>query len=115
MEILFFWGLSGVVGAVILSKYDRGGTGCLLGLLLGPIGWIIAAVMRGNLRDAAAQARHQEQLEAVRGGAGGERAQRKCPYCAEMILAEARVCRFCNRESEPAPPEAPREDHGPFG
>ena len=30
--------------------------------------------------------------------AGVEDAARKCPFCAETIKHEARVCRFCNRE-----------------
>ncbi len=48
LELLFLWLLSGVIGYLILSRYDKGGTGCLLGILLGPIGWIIAVVMRSN-------------------------------------------------------------------
>lgn len=29
------------------------------------------------------------------------RAERECPWCAEMILAKARLCKHCNRELEP--------------
>ena len=34
-----------------------------------------------------------------------ERVERECPFCAERILAKARVCRFCGREVEPVAPE----------
>ncbi len=31
---------------------------------------------------------------------GPERAQKKCPDCAELILAEARVCKHCSYRFE---------------
>ena len=31
-----------------------------------------------------------------------ERVERECPWCAERILAKAKVCRFCGRDVEPA-------------
>jgi hypothetical protein len=30
------------------------------------------------------------------------RVERECPYCAEMILAKARICKHCGKEVEPA-------------
>jgi uncharacterized membrane protein YdbT with pleckstrin-like domain len=34
---------------------------------------------------------------------GGPRVERDCPYCAERILARARVCKHCGRDVVPAP------------
>ncbi len=37
---------------------------------------------------------------------------RECPFCAEIIKAKAKVCRFCNRElpAEPAQEDAPSSE-----
>jgi membrane protein YdbS with pleckstrin-like domain len=35
--------------------------------------------------------------------AGDPRVERECPYCAERILARARVCKHCGRDVAPAP------------
>ena len=34
---------------------------------------------------------------------GEPRAERECPYCAERILARARVCKHCGRDVVPSP------------
>jgi hypothetical protein len=33
---------------------------------------------------------------------GEQRVERDCPYCAERILAKARVCKHCGRDVVPA-------------
>jgi hypothetical protein len=54
----------------------------LLSVLLGPIGWLIALAIKGNVR--------------------------KCPFCAEQIKPEAKVCRYCGREVTAAAAVAPK-------
>jgi uncharacterized membrane protein YdbT with pleckstrin-like domain len=48
-------------------------------------------------------------LEDRRGDRGAQltaaepvRQERECPYCAELILARARVCKHCGRDVQPA-------------
>ena len=51
--------------------------------------------------------RRQVQAEASAHDEDGDsppsrtRDERECPYCAELILKKARVCRYCGREVEP--------------
>ena len=88
----------GAIGRRIGSGKGHARAGWWLGLLLGPIGWLIVALI-GPSSDSQAQ-------QAVRNTMAVESAlsadSRACPWCAEKIKTSARLCRYCNREIEPA-------------
>ena len=84
--IPFIWLLCGIAAASIASnKGDRGCFGFILGILLGPIGVIIA------LLSSPKQAKLDER--ALKSGK-----MKKCPVCAELVKAEATKCRHCGED-----------------
>lgn len=93
--VILFWLLCGVASAAMLSRYNKAGTGFLLGFFLGPIGLIIAWTMRDSakLDDAS---RESGAIPPAH-----DRQERDCPFCAERILAKAKVCKHCGREVGP--------------
>lgn len=83
MGFLIIWGAFGVIGAMIADKKgNNGGGGFLLGVLLGPIGLLIAFFSSDN-----------EPKKEQRSGN-----TKKCPYCAEYVKPDARVCKHCGRD-----------------
>lgn len=77
-----------------------------------PVGWFLygLAVFPVAFFHALLMAPDQASLDRRRLASGEART---CPACAEVVLAAARVCRFCGRDLPEAPPRAgPRT--GPF-
>lgn len=97
MELLvagaIIWFMCGMIGAAIMSaRSHSSATGFVLGVIFGPLGVLIASVLALQPAQAANTA---EMM--------GQQDRRPCPHCAEMIMRDAKVCRFCGREVEPLP------------
>ncbi len=68
------WMLSGIISAIVANRRDAAKLGCLVGVILGPLGIIAAFFIRGN---------HVE-----------------CSHCRELVHVAARVCPHCRRETD---------------
>jgi hypothetical protein len=77
---LLLWIVLGIIGGMIGKEKGRSGDGFCLGIVLGPIGLIIIALMRPV-------------------------GEKECPHCRSKIHGEATVCPHCQRE-QPAPVKA---------
>ena len=100
MDYLLLWIGCGVFSAIIAGSKGRSFGGWLvLGLIFGVFALLAAGFMP----------KVEEQNEAQEVPAEPDKAERKCPFCAEMIKAEAIVCKHCGRDVEPLPKESPQE------
>lgn len=90
MEIMVVWILLGAISAIVASNKGRSGCGWFaIGVLLGPLGFIMSLVISKDEKEI--------ENKAIQDGT-----MKKCPYCAEMIKAEAVKCRYCGTEIKQA-------------
>ncbi len=86
MGFLFLWLIFAVIGALIGRSKGRVLAGFLWGLFLGPLGWLIVALAKGN--------------------------RKQCPSCRSWVDGQASACPKCGRDiSQPAS----RKCFGPDG
>ena len=116
MAIVIFWISCAFAGAALLSAHDKAGLGCAAGGCLGPIGVLLAWIERINLDRKADLQREEIRSAELRELAAARppvpllpprevrevRDERDCPHCAEKILVQAKVCKHCGRDVEPA-------------
>jgi ribosomal protein L32 len=87
------WFVCGLFAGLLYRNKGRSELlGCLGGVLLGPVGLILALVSPTN-KDALEQRERAKLEEKVRKGQ-----LKKCPHCGEFILPEASVCKHCGRD-----------------
>ena len=87
---LAIWIILAMVGFYIGNNKGRGSEGFFLGLILGPLGLLIAIFMK-------------PKAKSLEGTALIPGTTRKCPFCAELVKREAVICKHCQRD---LPPEA---------
>jgi hypothetical protein len=94
LSFYFFllWILLAIIPAAIASRKGRSGVGWFF------ISWLISPLFAGIIVACLKPLKENIEMQALSQG------MRKCPFCAELVKAEAKVCRYCQRDLPDLPP-----------
>ncbi|MBS1262734.1 MAG: hypothetical protein MAG453_02097 [Calditrichaeota bacterium] len=116
LALALLWPLLGILLTVLvaLSRDLRPGLWGVLGFLFGPLAALFAAVSPRPQPAPPADPESAAEIEPAPppDPAQDDRPRTPCPHCAELVLIDARVCRFCGREISPAPDTGAAEPAG---
>jgi hypothetical protein len=88
----FLWLTLGVAGYVLGARKGMGGLGFILGMILGPIGLLVIAMLQGDSRVPHLKPVGHNLRKSSTWGPGGTR---PCPACGEQISPSVDVCPMC--------------------
>ncbi len=108
--LFIIWVVSVIISASILGRYNKAGTGFMLGFILGPLGLLFSFIIMSSESKKEIKKQHEETIEAIKsanqepatqGKLIEEKELRECPFCAEEILSKAKLCKHCGKDIEP--------------